>query len=181
MQNVLTWNMARIKTITDRNCEKRLEVLWNNWRSLQKHKSRMNEEASEVKRQFVETLDKLWDIGSPDAIDEIKQNRLLPAKDKAEDIKFYEDQRGARQATMSGNDKIFFAKRALQRSRQQSLSEPQAKRAEMETAHMSSDTEMETERSSISSEYDPNAREKKSIAASLNLPRRILRVPTCCY
>lgn len=44
---------------------------------------------------FAEKLDRLWDIGATDALEEIRKKRLLTARDKAEDEAFYRDQQGA--------------------------------------------------------------------------------------
>ena len=78
--------MTRIKTITERDCEKRLEALWNKWRSLQRSKARETD-SSEGRKKFADDLDKLWDIGSSDAIAEIRERRLRSVKDKGEDIR----------------------------------------------------------------------------------------------
>ena len=56
---------------------------------------------------FVLKLDSFFDIGAPDAIQEMQRNRLLSKKKKEEDIRFYEDQTTERKAHMFGNDKIF--------------------------------------------------------------------------
>ena len=45
--------------------------------------------AVERRDKFGENLDKLWDIGVSDAIEQIRKNRLLSSADKTEDIAFY--------------------------------------------------------------------------------------------
>ena len=49
-------------------------------------------------------------IGAPDAVEEIHRNRILSMEAKIEDINFYQDQKSARVAVMSGHDKIFETK-----------------------------------------------------------------------
>ena len=143
--NVRTfWTMARISTITEYNCKEKLRGLLDEWRLLKKSRGREGDAQKKARETFVSMLDKLWDIGAPDAIAAIKANRLLSEEDKRQDIRFYEDQQGPRLATMSGNDKIFQAKRERQLSRQQSASvsqpQPQRARLEAETATLQSTT-----------------------------------------
>jgi hypothetical protein len=51
-------------------------------------------------------LDSLFDIGAPDAIDEIKKSRFLSERKKQDDIDFYLDQQQERRACIDGHDKI---------------------------------------------------------------------------
>ena len=51
---------------------------------------------------FISELAKLWDIVAKDAVATIRENRLLTAAEKEEDIAFYADQQGMREAVMSG-------------------------------------------------------------------------------
>ena len=59
---------------------------------------------------FALELDSLFDIGAPDAIQEVQRNRLLSKQKEEEDIQFYEDLKTERKAHMSGNDKIYEAR-----------------------------------------------------------------------
>lgn len=69
VRNVLTfWKLARIKTISERGCQKKLTMLWEQWRSLQKSQGRA---AKDKVEKFKSELDLLWDIGAPDAIEDI--------------------------------------------------------------------------------------------------------------
>ena len=63
----------------------------------------------------------MWDIGAKDAVAAIRENRLLTASDKEEDIAFYAGQQGMRKAVMSSKDKIFKDKFAKKFQRQQRL------------------------------------------------------------
>ena len=54
--------------------------------------------------EFTNELDKLFDIGAADATNDIMTNRLLSEESKAEDLTFYQDQRGERKMFMSGHD-----------------------------------------------------------------------------
>ncbi|KAG7159060.1 hypothetical protein Hamer_G024796 [Homarus americanus] len=74
VRNVLTfWNLARIKTISERGCREKLTRLWEHWRSLQKSRDRAAKDK---------------DIGAPDAVEDIEKNRLLTPADKQQDIAF---------------------------------------------------------------------------------------------
>ena len=106
------WKMAGVETITNRSAEERLKKDFNTWISLCKSKNRTSD-PRDKRKIFRNSLEKLWDIGSPNAIQIILQNRLLSSDKKNEDIDFYEDQRGERKALMSGMDKVF--QRALQK------------------------------------------------------------------
>ena len=55
------------------------------------------------------------------ALATIRENRFLTASDKEEDIAFYADQQGIREAVTSGKDKIFRDKFAKKFQRQQPL------------------------------------------------------------
>ena len=102
--------MAGIKTITKSNCVMRIQKQYKEWCDLAKSKSRIRD-FGEKRALFISELAKLWDIGAKGAVATIRENRLLTASDKEEDIAFYADQQSMREAVMSGKDKIF-----LQRS-----------------------------------------------------------------
>lgn len=109
------WRKAGIETIQKWNLILRLEKVHKEWKTLKKYKN------PEKEKCFTEILNKLWDIGSPKAIEIINNNRLLSSEDKERDIAFYMDQRNEREATMSGKDKNF-QKRLLRK-----LERPQRK------------------------------------------------------
>lgn len=105
-QVLIFWSMAGIETITKRRAEARLKKEHDVWTGLCKSKKRTSD--PEGKREsFANTLDKLWDIGSTDALMIIQRNRLLSPEEKDIDIAFYEDQRTERKCIMSGMDKVF--------------------------------------------------------------------------
>ncbi|KAK8405417.1 hypothetical protein O3P69_001753 [Scylla paramamosain] len=100
------WQMARIKMITRQNCMKLFMKLHDKHRALMKSKGRASD--PEGKRSaFVLELDSLFDIGAPDAVQDIESNRLLSMEKKDGDIRFYQDQRTERKGCMLGHDKIF--------------------------------------------------------------------------
>ena len=65
----------------------------------------------------------------------IKSNRLLTLEKKAEDIAFYEDQKGERKAVMNGMDKVF--QKGLRK--QQLRKQPRITTEEQPTSSLSSD------------------------------------------
>ena len=122
------WKMAGVETITNRSAEERLKKDFNTCISFCKSKNRTSD-PGDKREIFRNSLEKLWDIGSPNAIQTILQNRLLSSDKKNEDIDFYEDQRGERKAFMSGMDKVF--QRALQKQQKR---RNQPERLETETS-----------------------------------------------
>ena len=76
--------------------------------------------AVERRDKFGENLDKLWDIGVSDAIEQIRKSRLLSSADKTEDIAFYMGQGSARNGSIRGSDMIFAEKERRQEERKES-------------------------------------------------------------
>ena len=112
------WKMTGVKTITNRSAEERLKKDFNTRINLCKSKNRTSDPGPGDKREiFKNSKEKLWDVGSPNAMQTILRNRLLSSDKKNEDILFYEDQRGERKAFVSGTDKVF--QRAVQKRRNQ--------------------------------------------------------------
>lgn len=112
------WNMARIKTVTRQNAMLNFMKMHEKHRKLCRNRGR--ESDPEGKRaSFCKELNRLFDIAAPDAIDEIRKNRLLTNEKKEEDVNFYTDQKGDRRAHMSGHDKIFESKSQQQSQRRE--------------------------------------------------------------
>ena len=77
VDNVLCfWAMARIPTMLPRSCVRNLERLYKEWRTIGKHKDRASDPGGR-RANFEEKLDKLWDVGADNAIEQIRKNRLL--------------------------------------------------------------------------------------------------------
>ena len=72
-----------------------------------KHKSHKNPAQVKERQDFVDSLCKLFDIASAQAENDIMKNRLLGSKEKEEDLRFLEDQRGPRIASMASKDACF--------------------------------------------------------------------------
>ncbi|KAG7157989.1 hypothetical protein Hamer_G014858 [Homarus americanus] len=183
VRNVLTfWNLARIKTISERGCREKLTRLWEHWRSLQKSRDRS---AKDKVENFKSQLDLLWDIGAPDAVEDIEKNRLLTPADKQQDIAFYQDQRGERKAFMSGNDKIFAAKKRKQEERVEKQRSKQGRFAACEPSSSDSrpqtsvvaDTPTEVEMEKKDTAIQPGRYTSKHPYVTVQLPRRILQKP----
>ncbi|KAG7170893.1 hypothetical protein Hamer_G012461 [Homarus americanus] len=183
VRNVLTfWNLARIKTISERGCREKLTRLWEHWRSLQKSRDRA---AKDKVENFKSQLDLLWDIGAPDAVEDIEKNRLLTPADKQQDIAFYQDQRGERKAFMSGNDKIFAAKKRKQEERVEKQRSKQGRFAACEPSSSDSrpqtsvvaDTPTEVEMEKKDTAIQPGRYTSKHPYVTVQLLRRILQEP----
>lgn len=182
VDNVLSfWNMARITTRRRDKCVEKLKQLVTEWKNLRKSKGKA---AAETVTMFKQRLDLLWDVGAADAIEEIKKSRLLSSADKEEDIKFYLDQRGARCGSMSGNDKVFAAKKRLQEEREEREAK---KRACASTSTSDRDVEIDeeepedaddeasSEEGSAASPLDQAGTDQKYV--NIRLPRQILNAP----
>ncbi|KAG7156415.1 hypothetical protein Hamer_G006168 [Homarus americanus] len=183
VRNVLAfWNLARIRTISERGCREKLTRLWEHWRSLQKSRDRA---AKDKVENFKSQLDLLWDIGAPDAVEDIEKNRLLTPADKQQDIAFYQDQRGERKAFMSGNHKIFAAKKRKQEERVEKQRSKQGRFAACEPSSSDSrpqtsvvaDTPTEVEMEKKDTAIQPGRDTSKHPYATVQLPRRILQEP----
>ncbi|KAG7154590.1 hypothetical protein Hamer_G014936, partial [Homarus americanus] len=151
----------RIKTISERGCREKLTRLWEHWRSLQKSRDRA---AKDKVENFKSQLDLLWDIGAPDAVEDIKKNRLLTPADKQQDIAFYQDQRGERKAFMSGNDKIFAAKKRKQEER-------------VEKQRSKQEGSQPVNQAAVIRDLKPLWYTSKHPYVTVQLPRRILQEP----
>ena len=91
VHDVMTvWQMARIATILKGNAVKLLEKLNKKYIFLKATMKRESDPKGKRKK-FTEDLDKLWDIGSTDAIAIIQNDIYLSHDRKLEDIAFYED------------------------------------------------------------------------------------------
>ncbi|KAG7171644.1 hypothetical protein Hamer_G014784 [Homarus americanus] len=183
VRNVLTfWNLARIKTISERGCREKLTRLWEHWRSLQKSRDRA---AKDKVENFKSQLDLLWDIGAPDAVEDIEKNQLLTPADKQQDIAFYQDQRGEKKAFMSGNDKIFAAKKRKQEERVEKQRSKQGRFAACEPSSSDSrpqtsvvaDTPTEVEMEKKDTAIQPGRYTSKHLYVTVQLPLRILQEP----
>ncbi|KAG7175687.1 hypothetical protein Hamer_G029943 [Homarus americanus] len=183
VRNVLTfWNLARIKTISETGCREKLTRLWEHWRSLQKSRDRA---AKDKVENFKSQLDLLLDIGAPDAVEDIEKNRLHTPADKQQDIAFYQDQRGERKAFMSGNDKIFAAKKRKQEERVEKQRSKQGRFAACEPSSSDSrpqtsvvaDTPTEVEMEKKDTAIQPGRYTSKHPYVTVQLPRRILQEP----
>ena len=98
------WSMVGIKTIIKHRAVTRLSRVYERWVNLKKSSSRPSD-PGERRQSFRNSLEKLWDIGAPDATQCIQSNRL-PSDKREEDIAFYKDQRGERKSSMSGMDEV---------------------------------------------------------------------------
>ena len=94
--------------------QEKLNNLREEWRYLQKSKTRVT---GKRRQKFRENLDKLWDIGASDAIEQIQKNRLMPSADKVDDIAFYMDQGSARKGSIRGRGMVFAEKKRRQEER----------------------------------------------------------------
>ena len=141
----------------------------------------------EKRTDFLKDLDKLFDIGSKDAVEEIRTNRLLTKEAKEEDINFYLDQQTTRLAHMSGHDKVFEKK-----SREKSFREEREERmlssvtaAAAEVGEISTDEDSQNSQGSGTSEGSeyteptPGCSSKPS-TITLHFPRSVMTSEEIC-
>ena len=67
------WEKANIKTLSVFRCYVKLNNVFSEWRRLNKNSLRGSNEQTQ---KFEEELEKLWGVGSEDAIGDIRKNRL---------------------------------------------------------------------------------------------------------
>ena len=126
-QVVRYWQMAPIQTMGLSWVKKKILKLVKEYeaRRKSKNKEKCSIEAFKVK-EFQNSLKLLFDIASPQAEDNITKDRLLVKKnDKGErvmknrddDLKFLEDQRGPRKGSMQGLYKVYVQKAAEKENR----------------------------------------------------------------
>ena len=66
-------NMARIETINERSCERKLEEQWEEWREFKKRRGLRQGKWTTSRNKLVQ----LWDVGASGAIEVIGRNHLL--------------------------------------------------------------------------------------------------------
>ena len=81
----------------------------------------------EKRQRYVHSLDNLFDIASPKAVEMLQKNRLLGNKEKDEDLCFLEDQRKQRLGYMSNRDKLYDKSVERKNSREMLLSKQKSK------------------------------------------------------
>ena len=64
---LLIWSKGGIKTITQTNAVQQLTKIWNNWKVLNKSKTR-RKRCWKQTRHILGNLERLWDVGAVDAI-----------------------------------------------------------------------------------------------------------------
>jgi len=181
------WHMARIKTMTRQNAMLHFMSLKDKHRKLAKNKGREGDPGGR-RKEFELELDKLFDIGSPDAILEIKKNRLLSKEKIEEDIRFYRDQQTERLGCMSGHDKVFESKSCRQSERRQKeqLRKNAQENETLDTdvlTSLTTDDEDDDYRSNDStvSEYQPIPQSSdKETTVLLKFPRKIMESEEIC-
>ena len=102
---LLIWSRGGIKTNTQNNAVQQLTKIWNDWKVLNKSKTR-RKDVGNKRDIFLGNVERLWDVGAVDAIEVIQKDRLLSPDEKQKDIEFYHDQQTKRKATMAGKDKV---------------------------------------------------------------------------
>ena len=90
------WVMANITTFEIRSVKLKLAKLVGMYDKLVKSKNSQTPAEVTKRQDFVTNIAKLFDIASPEAEKEMMKNRLLGIRDKEEDLRFLEDQRGLR-------------------------------------------------------------------------------------
>ena len=121
------WNKSGIPRMSDQSISKKVIKLFEEWKLLQKHRNRTTTLELAKREKFMEKLDTLFDIASPDAVKILSSDRLRSAEARQADIDFYIDQQGARIGTMSGLDKVHHE--AIEKKKKRHESELRKERA----------------------------------------------------
>ena len=101
------WTRSGIPRVSDLIITKHVLRLHEEWKNLRK-KQHQTTIAEQGKREiFLQKLESLFDIASPDAIKILESDRLRTAEARQADIDFYLDQKSDRIASMAGLDKVY--------------------------------------------------------------------------
>ena len=177
------WAMANIITVDIRYVKMKVAKLVGQYDKLVKSKAKQNPAQVKERQDFVKNMSKLFDIASPEAEKVMVKNRLLGIKDKEEDLKFLEDQRGPRVGSIGVRDQNF--DKAVERKDVREKTERQRKdnelRRKQELAELSQSREgIEVEDNDIQDEeFDgpTPAKIKKSETVIVEMSRNILKSP----
>lgn len=112
-ETIVFWEKARIPTRDFPRCVDKLEKMYNEWRNLQKHATRKNENQINKEKQFTDQLKDLFDIAHANAMQMISLE---------EDKSFLTLQRQKeRPGYLSGVDYAFMKKVKVKEERQEKL------------------------------------------------------------
>ena len=100
------WTRSGIPRVADLAITKHVLRLHEEWKNLCKKQKQTSTTELGKREIFLQKLESLFDIASPDAIKILESDRLRTAEARQADIDFYLDQKGERIATMAGLDKV---------------------------------------------------------------------------
>ena len=100
------WTRSGIPRVSDFTITKYVLRLHEEWKNLRKKQNQTSTAELGKREIFLQKLESLFDIASPDAIKILESDRLRTAEATQADIDFYLDQKGERIATMAGLDKV---------------------------------------------------------------------------
>ena len=167
----VAWDKSRIPTIQPKSSTERIESIHDKWKVLHKHASRGDHwpikpakpSPPQVKNEnaFIETLDTLFDIADPQAIDKIQIE---------EDREFLIDQRGERKMFIGRIDskqtrhekkelELQIARYNRLQKREEKLQAVKMKLEELRKNNTAVEAQPESEESESGSELDENANE----------------------
>ena len=102
------WKMSNIETVYEHRVKKKVLSVVKEYEDRRKTFSQSGRKGEQEKRNlYVASLENIFDITSPKAVEILQKNRLLGNKEKEEDLCFLEDQRGQRVGYMSDRDKVY--------------------------------------------------------------------------
>lgn len=112
-ETIIFWEKARIPTRDFPRCVDKLEKLYNDWRNLQKHATRKNENQINKEKQFTDQLENVFDIAHANAMQMIslEEDRIFLTLQR---------QKG-RPGYLSGVDYTFMRKVKNKEERQEKL------------------------------------------------------------
>lgn len=104
------WKKANIPTIHERSCVRKLKIVYEKWRKLQKNAGTLYEKHRKQEEEFCDEIQNfIFDIAAPDALEKIKIK---------EDKDFLEMQRRrGRPGVMNGVDTLLYKKRKRREKR----------------------------------------------------------------
>lgn len=132
---MILWHQAAIPTTLEKHVIEKLEKFHNTWLLLKKNKGRRSETQRNREKEYVASLDSLFDIAHSDALHMIKIE---------EDREFLKDQRHTRKMYMSTEDKKL-TKKLKRAKKRQDEAEKRRQKAVAESTSMAESVSMTDE------------------------------------
>ena len=188
------WTLAGYKTLHESNIEKNITKQLDKYTTVNKSRKRVTPGEVKKRNEYLEDIEKLFDIATPNLVEILTKDRLLSLDDgdsryrqqegytrKTEDVSFLLDQRGARKMVMQGFDSKYAERVEKNRVRKQSgegtsAGAGQSSAKELPNHLTDSDSDVDNEKTDTDFICKDKFK-KKTETVLVELPRDILNSP----